>query len=414
MAKMYHVLGLATGIVLCCLLSAPSQGAEGQDDKAQCAAQLKKLHQAIQDYRREHKAMPNWLSDLSPKFIKDTNLFLCPLQRRAGQTRTYEGMEDPKMETSYLYEFCDRVIPPNTWGGDKEITMRAWKSLEMAVVGGKVPLVRCLNHGQALNLSFDGEIWESELTWEQAFADVVDPGELNPRRLMARFQIGSATAAESGAVPDAAEPAGAKFAPRDPQATSKQIDLSRFYNVSLHESWHSDRAGNDLGELPAGLTQLDGTRFDVRGVVQVSGPQLAGAPRSFPHQVSGIPVNLKTARLHFLHSAGFVETDGVVIGQYVMHYSDGQTETCPIVYGQNVRDWWYYPGTPKDAEKSHIAWTGNNQSAKSWNPPGDPAVTLRLYKTAWQNPHPDTEITAIDFVSAEKNSSPFLVAVSAE
>src|SRR5215467_9139582 len=69
MAKMYHVLGLATGIVLCCLLSAPSQGAEGQDDKAQCAAQLKKLHQAIQDYRREHKAMPNWLSDLSPKFI---------------------------------------------------------------------------------------------------------------------------------------------------------------------------------------------------------------------------------------------------------------------------------------------------------------------------------------------------------
>jgi hypothetical protein len=414
MPKMHHALDVAMVMVLCSLLSAPIQAAEGPDEKAQCAAQLKKIHQAIQDYRKEHKAMPNWLSDLKPQFIKDANVFLCPVQRRTGQAQTYEGMVDPKLDTSYLYEFCNRVIPPNTWGGDKEITMRTWKSLQMALLGGKVPLLRCLNHGQVLNLSFDGEIWESELTWEQAFADVVDPTELSPRRLMARFQIGRATAAESGTAPSVEEPLRAKFPTRDPQATSNQIDLSRFYNVSLRESWHSDRPGNDLGELPAGLTQLDGTRFDVRGIIQVSGPQLAGANRSFPHQVSGIPVNLKLARLHFLHSTGFVETDGVVIGQYLMHYSDGQTETCPIVYGQNVRDWWYYPATPKEAEQSHIAWTGNNQAAKSWNPPGDSAVTLRLYKTTWQNPHPDTEITAIDFVSAEKNSSPFLVAVTAE
>ena len=58
---------------------------------------------------------------------------------------------------------------------------------------------------------------------------------------------------------------------------------------------------------------------------------------------------------------------------------------------------------------------GSATAAESgWNPPGDPAVTLRLYQTTWQNPHPDIEITAIDFVSAEKNSSPFLVAVTAE
>lgn len=255
---------------------------------------------------------------------------------------------------------------------------------------------------------------ESQLTWERAFADVVDFTQLSPRSLMARFQMGNDTVAEPGTVPGAEEPVRATFPTRDPQATTNQIDLSRFYNVSLHEPWHSNRPGNDLGELPAGLTKLDGTRFDIRGIVQVSGPQLAGANRSFPHEVSGIPVNLKPVRLHFLHSAGFVENDGVVIGQYVIHYTDGQTETCPIVYGQNVRDWWYYPDTPKEADQSHIAWTGNNQAAKTWNPPGTPPVTLRLYKTTWQNPHPDTEITAIDFVSAEKNSSPFLVAVTAE
>jgi hypothetical protein len=413
MAKTHHALDVAMGIALCFLLAAPINAAEGPDEKAQCAAQLKQIHQAIQEYRKEHKAMPSWLSDLKPQFIKDANIFLCPVQRRTGQAQTYPGMADPKMDTSYLYEFCDRVIPPNTWGGDKEITVQARKSLQMAVLGGKVPLLRCLNHGQALNLSFDGEIWESALTWEQAFADVVEPAQLGPRSLMARFKIESATT-ESGTVAGADEPVRAKFPARDQQATPNQIDLSRYYNVSLHEPWHSGRAGNDLAELPAGLTKLDGTRFDVRGIVQVSGPQLAVANRSFPHQVSGIPVNLKTARLQFLHSAGFVETDGVVIGQYVMHYADGQTETYPIVYGQSVRDWWYYPDTPREAEESHIVWTGNNQAAKSWNPPGTPPVTLRLYKTTWQNPRPDSEITAIDFVSAEKNSSPFLISVTAE
>ena len=56
---MHYASDVAMGMVLCSLLSAPIQAADGPDEKAQCAAQLKTIHQAIQEYRQEHKAMPN-------------------------------------------------------------------------------------------------------------------------------------------------------------------------------------------------------------------------------------------------------------------------------------------------------------------------------------------------------------------
>ena len=409
-------------MVLCFLLSAPLKAAEELDEKAQCVAQLKKIYQAIQQYRNEHKALPNWLSDLTPEFITDQTVFVCPVQRRTGQARIYSSLADPKLNTTYTYDFCARLIPADVWGGDSEMTMQTWKSLQMAVLGGKVPMLRCLNHGRAMNLSFDGEIWESDLTWESAFGGVIESSQLSPRSLAERFNVGrrgigpniaSLTPVESEA-DQPAKPALGNFPARDAQATPKQIDLSRFYNASLLEPWHRGTPGNHLSELPTGLQELDGTRFDIRGIVQISGAPLNAAGKSFPHEVSGIPVNLKTARLHFLHGTGFIDSDGVILGQYVVHYANGEKENSPIIYGQTVRDWWYYAGTPKEAADSHIAWTGNNQAAKNWNPSGATPVTLRLYKTTWKNPHPDAEITAIDLVSEEKNSVPFLIAITAE
>jgi hypothetical protein len=412
--------------LLCLFFSAASlQAAEAPDEKAQCTDQLKKIYQAIQQYRREHRALPNWLSDLTPAYISDQSIFACPVQRRTGRAQIFESLADPKVNTTYTYDFCARLIPADVWGGDGEMTMQTWKSLQMAVLGGKVPMLRCLNHGRAMNLGFDGNIWDSDLTWESAFGDVIDSSQLSPRSLAERFKVGRpdtaagnvpsvTTPAESPEASQPARPASGEIPARDAHATVKQIDLSRFYNASLQESWHTGRPGNSLAKLPVGLQELDGTRFDVRGVVQLSGVPLSGADKTFPHQVSDIAVKLKTPQLHFLQGTGFIEADDVVLAQYVIHYADGLKETCPIIYGQTVRDWWYYPQTPKEAAQSHIAWTGNNQAVKSWNPPGAPPVTLRLYKTSWKNPHPDAEITTIDLVSEEKNSVPFLIAITAE
>ena len=78
--------------------------------------------------------------------------------------------------------------------------------------------------------------------------------------------------------------------PRLPQATPDMIDLSRYYNASLAMGWHPGMDRNDLASLPAGLLQLGGHVFDVRGIVQVSGRNLFRVGGRFPERINGIRV----------------------------------------------------------------------------------------------------------------------------
>lgn len=148
---------MGLGLFLISSISAPLRAGTEADDQAQCAAKLKKIYQAIQQYRRDHKSLPNWLSDLAPDYISDPELCICPVQLRTGRGRTYDSLADPRMKASYTYEFCAKAVPADIWGGDKEITMQTWKSLQMAVLGGKVPLLRCFNHPRPLNLGCGSE-----------------------------------------------------------------------------------------------------------------------------------------------------------------------------------------------------------------------------------------------------------------
>jgi hypothetical protein len=54
--------------------------------------------------------------------------------------------------------------------------------------------------------------------------------------------------------------------------------------------------------------------------------------------------------------------------------------------------------------RSTVAWSGFNSAR----------VVVRLYKTTWVNPLPETEIVSLDYVSAMTPSAPFLLAVTAE
>ncbi|MBI4658638.1 MAG: hypothetical protein HY735_07285, partial [Verrucomicrobia bacterium] len=157
-------------------------------DKAVCEQHLKQIYVAIQAYRREHKKLPDWLSNLVPKHLADTNTFLCPISLRRNVYLTY-GITDPDLKTSYIYEFCVQQMPQVIWGGSP-LRMQDWKRLQMATVGGKVPMVRCNHHGAtALNMSFDGAYYESPITWERLFAEVVNPSDLSPRALMKQFRV---------------------------------------------------------------------------------------------------------------------------------------------------------------------------------------------------------------------------------
>jgi outer membrane lipoprotein-sorting protein len=196
--------------------------------------------------------------------------------------------------------------------------------------------------------------------------------------------------------------------PRIAQTPPNLIDLSEYFNAALVQTWHPgvtpNYFNNSLEELPPGLLQLGGQVFDVRGIVQLSGSELKKVGGQFPQQITGIKINQTCRQLHFLQAAGWRSTDGTTIGTYRLHYADGQVQDIPIVYGADVRDWNMDSDPSGKLTRSTVAWSGFNSAR----------VVVRLYKTTWVNPLPETEIVSLDYVSAMTPSAPFLLAVTAE
>jgi len=133
-------------------------------EKRACQQNLEKIYAAIKAYQEAHKQLPNWLSDLVPGALSNRNVLICPVAGREG-VKTYPGLEDPRIATSYTYDFCNREVPGTVWGGSAT-TMRDWKNRQRAIYGDDVPMVRCTHHERVLNVSYGGKIFESSVTWE--------------------------------------------------------------------------------------------------------------------------------------------------------------------------------------------------------------------------------------------------------
>jgi len=140
-----------------------------EHDKTVCMDHLRKIGEAIKAYRADHNnEVPDWLSDLYPKYLRDKKLLLCPVDKK-GIPIGWEQYKDPKMPCSYLYEFNPYKYtyyvgfdanPP------KDMTWKEGKTREMKYFGGTVPIVRCRYHEKkVLNLSYDGRIYFSGDGW---------------------------------------------------------------------------------------------------------------------------------------------------------------------------------------------------------------------------------------------------------
>jgi hypothetical protein len=102
-------------------------------------------------------------------------------------------------------------------------------------------------------------------------------------------------------------------------------------------------------------------------------------------------------------------TDGTPVAQYTVHYGDGTVETIPVVYGEDVRDWWDIDNS-KAVCRGKVAWEGNNPAARrsQWR------TTIRLYLTMWKNLHPGKKVVSIDYISKNTTAPPFCVAMTIE
>jgi hypothetical protein len=139
-------------------------------EEALCRSNLWKIHRAIKAYQEDHGEMPDWLGDLVPKFLPDTNCLLCPVDVATSFHSTWLPTDDPKVTTSYSYEFSaltNRTSDPYGLAAPGD-TMKAWKARQLARYGGVVPLVRCSEHRAVLNITYAGDLVETSERWEDA------------------------------------------------------------------------------------------------------------------------------------------------------------------------------------------------------------------------------------------------------
>jgi tetratricopeptide (TPR) repeat protein len=131
---------------------------------------LRAIGKATDAYKADHKGeLPNWLSDLYPKYLQDTNLLLCPADKDKGVPAAQKEPNDPKMSCSYNYQFSPANCPDITvfdTNPPKEMTYKEAKTRQLKYFGGMTPVVRCSHHGeQWINLSCDGKVYVSPQNW---------------------------------------------------------------------------------------------------------------------------------------------------------------------------------------------------------------------------------------------------------
>ena len=195
------------------------------------------------------------------------------------------------------------------------------------------------------------------------------------------------------------------------------VDVQSKANQKLTDNLGTGRDGNTLKELPTGAQTFEGIKFTVgEKLIQLGSKVLD----KLPAKVEGIQVGKTFAKLHILHATGFgggpnqdgdplFVKDDTPIGEYQVHFEDKTSEAIPIVYGKDVRDWFYVDGE-KDISRGKVAWTGDNAFAKQVG------ARIRLYLTTWENPKPGTKVVTIDYLSRKDDTvaAPFCLAITLE
>lgn len=371
-------------------------------DLEACRLQLRRIQEALDWYRdRNDDALPPTLTDLLGPYLTDGTILTCPFVARTGSSKEWrEGLRTDvwaDRQTMYTYEFSRNPMPLY---GNLKTTPNDYKLRQIEFLnqkgadGGVVPVVRCFAHRPVLNLSYAGIIYESDIHWE-------DRPEFSPLNITHDDLMESALFADEirKSMRQLDYPA------RDPSCSPNHLDLTQYYNAGLSTAWHPASPGNDLADLPRGFQELHGQSYDIRGVIQLKGSLLRFP---FPEQVSAIDVGRACRHIHFLHATAFSESAGTRIGHYRVRYIDDLEREIPILYGQDVEDWWHDPSPEAPATACTVAWRGSNEATRSQG------RGIRLYHTQWVNPRPQVDIATIDYVSAATRSGPFLIAITVE
>ena len=184
------------------------------------------------------------------------------------------------------------------------------------------------------------------------------------------------------------------------------LDLSKFQK----EKFVTNDKTNANWETAVGRQVFDGLPFQIEGRGCVYGTKMGPEKRSntntYPDFI-GIEVGRKFDELHLLHVTQWADVEGQEIARIRLNYADGTKHEFPILFGAQVRDWHRMP-----SEEKELLTDPNTKIV--WRAPGVPRIksTLRLFKTALANPHPEIAVAAIDVLSSKHLAAYDLIAAT--
>ena len=158
-----------------------SKNLAAQEKKAHieiCTHNLNTIGKAIQAYHKEHGDYPEWLSDLLPKHLADTDTLICPADKKDGEA-FHPYAKELKNAISYDYQLSPKFRK---------------SMMETQILFGDVtPLVRCLHHNKrtianTLNLSFGNKVYQAPYSWQSSPVKIYGSIETAIDALEAGFQ----------------------------------------------------------------------------------------------------------------------------------------------------------------------------------------------------------------------------------
>jgi hypothetical protein len=200
--------------------------------------------------------------------------------------------------------------------------------------------------------------------------------------------------------------------PEPPQRTFAPVDLTPHANVNVHggavgnvPGWPG-APGNDLRELPSGACIFSGADFELidpklngdRGAIGL------GHHEGYAQQVQiDVPRDQTHAKgLYFFHTMS--ENGGAgIAGTLTLCYSDGTEVKQYVQRGQNILGWWM-PELPVTHGLPHldIGWKGANKVL--------PYIGVSTW--AFDNPHPERELSALVLEAATESCLWFVMGIS--
>ena len=198
--------------------------------------------------------------------------------------------------------------------------------------------------------------------------------------------------------------------PRENDLPIYLVDLSKHYNASLEESWYTPQgypnySGPILNQIRHGVHVLDGTSYDIRGLIQLNDPTAIDIYYPFPQQVNDIVVGVEGNQIHFLHASLSDDRPGTPVAIYQIHLSNGDVHDHIVRFGLDINEMTRNHDAPRP---ECTVWISPNST-----PFSDESDAL-LHQSTWNNPTPEHSIDHVDLKIADARAQPFLVAMTVE